>query len=468
MPFEPLGGLSDKPGENRRNFTNRTSELEVLNRLISTPARTTLPVVMFYGVGGNGKSWLLRRLHERTAVLKIPRAFLDLDSRSGTYVGRQDKAGRLAEVRRQLGNELACPRFDLAYAWLRAHQGDADDPAFRGSTALGMFQEFCGALLGELPGGSVSSWVADKLSKPLRERLLDSGVSDWLASTNGEQHYLHLRHASVDDIGADLHRYLLLDLQDSLPERGSFQCRAILFLDTIESLSDVNQAIHAQLTAQKWIRDLYHPDSPLQIILAGRDHLHWGDAPGSDFAKDRYLEHHRIGGLSELDAIEFLNRCGVVNRELQRAILRVCWDKETGRHAVATIDHSPAEGHHAWALALAADAIYNLRSRGEDPTASEFDFEPGDVERLANRFLQSMGNDRSYEIWLKRLALPPRFDALSAKNAFSQFPSAVVDAAWESLCGYSFVTRTGVPGWFRMHPMMRSVLLALGDTYASC
>ena len=422
MPFEPLDDLPPTPSENLRYFTNRTDELDVFNRLLSAPAGEPLPVLMFYGVGGCGKTWLLRKLREKTAQLKIPNAFLDLDTRTGTHIGRQDKAGRLAEMRRQLGKRLECPRFDLAHAWLRAHQGDTEDPAFRGSTSLGILLEFCVVLVKEIPGGSVATWIADKLSGPLRKKLADSPISDWLASINGEQHYLRLRHATADEIVANLHRYLLLDLRDSLPERGSFQCRAVVFIDTIESLSDVNQAVHAQLSAQKWIRDLYSPESPLQIILAGRDHLHWGDIADSDFADERYLEHHLIGGLSEPDAIEFLSRCDIVDSELQQAILRVCRDAETGRHAAATVDHSPADGHHPWALGLAADAVCNLRGRGIEAKASEFDFDPGDVKQLANRFLQSMGSDRSYEIWLKRLALPPRFDAQAAKHAFFGVP----------------------------------------------
>jgi hypothetical protein len=52
------------PSQQLHNFTNRTNELATLQRLLDLPEGSPLPVVMFWGVGGNGKSWLLRRLRE--------------------------------------------------------------------------------------------------------------------------------------------------------------------------------------------------------------------------------------------------------------------------------------------------------------------------------------------------------------------------------------------------------------------
>ena len=228
---------------------------------------------MFFGVAGNGKTWLLKRLRETAIAMNIPNALLNLDKRNGELISRRDKAGRLAEIRRQLGLNLKCPSFDLAYAWLRAKQGDADDPAFRGGKAIEVGYEFCNEFCQEavkdIPGGNLMVWCADKLTSPLMEKLAASGLKPWLATLNGEKRFLQLLKTPVEEIAAGLTRDLLYDLRNTLPNRSNLKCRGILFLDTFESLSDPGMADHAQLTAQAWARDLYHSDSPLQIIIAG-------------------------------------------------------------------------------------------------------------------------------------------------------------------------------------------------------
>ena len=55
------------PSQELRHFTNREQERHVLSRLLALPSGQPVPVVMFYGVGGTGKSWLLRRSRRSTA-----------------------------------------------------------------------------------------------------------------------------------------------------------------------------------------------------------------------------------------------------------------------------------------------------------------------------------------------------------------------------------------------------------------
>jgi hypothetical protein len=49
-----------------QTFTNREKELDVLRRVLDLAEGHALPVVIFWGVGGNGKPWLLRKLREAT------------------------------------------------------------------------------------------------------------------------------------------------------------------------------------------------------------------------------------------------------------------------------------------------------------------------------------------------------------------------------------------------------------------
>jgi hypothetical protein len=134
MP-RPLGPITT-PSQELRHFTNREQERDVLRRLLALPAGEPLPVVMFFGVGGTGKSWLLRKLRAELPA-KIPSALLDFEPSSGGTPYHTDQSRALAELRRQLSS-LECPRFDLAYSWLRFQEGMKDEPLLRGKGLAGM------------------------------------------------------------------------------------------------------------------------------------------------------------------------------------------------------------------------------------------------------------------------------------------------------------------------------------------
>jgi hypothetical protein len=56
---------------------------------------------MFYGVGGIGKSWLLRRLRETVSVPpELPTALIDFDPAIGGASYMNDRGFALAEIRR--------------------------------------------------------------------------------------------------------------------------------------------------------------------------------------------------------------------------------------------------------------------------------------------------------------------------------------------------------------------------------
>ena len=191
--------------------------------------------------------------------------------------------------------------------------------------------------------------------------------------------------------------------------------------------------------------------------------MHWGQTQSVDFADSHYLEQHLVGGLSENDAVDFLVNCDIRDRDLQQSILRVCLDTEIGTHPSATHDHSQEAGYHPFALRLAVDTVDNSRKQGMEVNSAEFDFTPGDIEKLAALFLQSMGIERANEIWIKQIALSIRFDSAAAKHVFSPVDSVMSEAAWRSLCDYSFVSEIDLSGWYRLHPRMRIALIRLTE-----
>ncbi|MFA8016102.1 tetratricopeptide repeat protein [Bremerella cremea] len=162
-----------------------------------------------------------------------------------------------------------------------------------------------------------------------------------------------------------------------------------------------------------------------------------------------------MGGLSEHDARQFLEKCQVHDSPLQAAILRVSKDIDTP--SLAADPEKQEVGYHPFSLGLCADTCFNLRRRGETIDAEQFDMSPAATQELAARFLRSFGSDRDDAEWLKRLALTLRFDQQAA-GACHGGSDTQQQAAWQALLAYSFVQPAGQPGWYRLHAQMRDAL----------
>ena len=106
MPRSLASGSS--PSQELRHFTNREQERYVLSRILALPSGQPLPVVMFYGVGGTGKSWLLR-VSARICRRKSRRPCSTSIRSLAAHPYHTDYSRALAELRRQLAS-VECPR----------------------------------------------------------------------------------------------------------------------------------------------------------------------------------------------------------------------------------------------------------------------------------------------------------------------------------------------------------------------
>src|SRR5688572_7329214 len=74
-PHEPVVNRA-QPASSR--FTNRIAECALFTRLLRAPLDTPLPLLMFYGVAGAGKTAVLEHLQRECAAARVPAAAIDL------------------------------------------------------------------------------------------------------------------------------------------------------------------------------------------------------------------------------------------------------------------------------------------------------------------------------------------------------------------------------------------------------
>ena len=422
------GRREHKPSDELARFTDREDQRNLFQFYLNSP--TEPPVLMFYGVGGAGKTWLLKRLRQETPP-DVPSAYLNFERQAGGERFALDPAAAWYEIRQQIGRDA--PRFDHAFAMLLHKQGVAEEPGMRGHGGLGAAAEVVAEVVQAAQSLPAVNVVINRLRSCLSKKLRNTALERFLAEATGGRFVLELRARTSQEIGDDLLHYLADDLREGLTPNLGRAVRAVLFFDSFEAVGAELLNTEQRRLREQWIRDTAANFDVALTVIAGQNRLDWEEA------EPQWAEHLKqqfVGGLSAIDARQFLHNCEIDGEELQEAILATAREPDGG---------------------LCADIVYAERRSGREPEPSTLRLRPQDWEALARRFLKSLASDGERR-WIERLALTPRFDEPAGRMAFSREPSAAQDAEWEALGDYSFVQGLPVPGWYAIREQMRWAL----------
>ncbi len=448
MPLpEDSSSDENKPSSNFANFVNRGDEEAVFVGLLERKADEDLPVLMFYAMGGTGKSWLLEKLwRDRCRDYGLPWVQLNF-SRSLEAGGIQyldDPALVFAQISRQFNQErdqtrfhVPCPRFELAYQLYRYKQMVRDDaPTIRAARVGGPtidallpdIVEGAGELAKDLPvPTNFITFLVKKTAQSAGKPFRNTRMYEWLSSAPGDQDLRDLDQKTAQQILPLRPRRLRGDLKEALPPRPHHRCRAVLFLDTFESLTQGLASGAHKDDPEEWIRklcgDLNH--AGVLVVIAGQNRLAW-EKRNAAWGEERNLIQFRLDGLTRPYAATFLQKCGIEPGELLEAILASSRD---------------ADQYLPLKLGLLADAVAEEQEQGREPEVETFRLDPDDLQGIVKRFLRSLPTEE-HQVWMERLALTPRFDESAARRALTPGDplSAQALVGWRSLRGYSFVS----------------------------
>lgn len=460
MPRNPLTAEERIPDAALKYFTNREGFIDAFIRYLHAPEGEPLRVLMFYGVGGIGKTTLIRKLSGNLRLAdkatppfpkpSLPQARFDFDTLRDPLQAYREVLLRLrSELERDFG--IPFPRFDLCLAVLLAQEGGQAPDLVRLNPALNDAFKFATAII-SAPLAGLGGFIQ-------REVARSGPLEVWVRRAGGTEEVIDLRRRAAQDdhaLPGELIKRFALDLKENLPQRKGHVCRGVIFLDSYERLWAEREADRSTRSRRldEWVRDLTNSCLHCGVlpVLGGKDRLRWEE---EDPEWQEYLDQHLMGGLSAHDAQAFLSKCGIGlapperASSLQRAIIQCCGESRM----------PSASSSHTLYLALCAEIVDNTRrTQGRDPVSATFSgIGPGkEATQLAGRFLKSLGN-RPLEIWVEELSLTPRFDeaaALALDSARQHFNGR---AAWELLTSFSFVTQQ--PGGFwKLHGTMREVL----------
>ncbi|WP_231861525.1 MULTISPECIES: aminoglycoside phosphotransferase family protein [Frankia] len=361
------------------------------------------------GVGGIGKSRLLRELTDRAAS-QGRTASLDLQIHS---MRQQEEA--LAVLRNELGSQgVPFDRFDIAYAvlWQRLHPHlrlNRSDLAFVDDSSI--LTDIVDAVAGLPVFGTARGLV----------RLLERGTSD-------VRRRMRLRRdptlATLDDLPiselADAVTYLFAeDLRAASQDRPY-----VIVIDSHEALVPSPVRSGRTQLADAWLRDLVAQLDRGLVVIASREPLRW-ELTDPDW--DGLIRVSDIGGLPMEARLELLDAGGIADPFQRRTI-------------------ADASAGLPFYLNLAVDTHQQTGGRVSGDLVSQ--------QEILARFLQHVAPE---EIRSLEVLSPARiFDYGIFQLLASTFNLPAHRIAWESLTAYSFVYPANTA--LRFHQLMASAL----------
>ncbi|RLL46908.1 tetratricopeptide repeat protein [Oceanobacillus piezotolerans] len=425
MPIKPNFQIGKKKKffTPTKKFTDREEPRKVfrdtLNRMKQS-SNDTYEVIMYYGVGGIGKTSLQNQLKQELLEFEPNALYTKADFKDITL---HTPARALLELVReiQFRQRVSFPHFEIAYSiyfYKRNPDISYNEKKLPFEKELGIMASIVSTMDGMGIAGTVTGIVG---------KLYDS-KKNWNLNKEVKAHLKELENDSVQEIEEKLIAFFAYDLQQAIAKHRI--PNAVIFLDTFEALWSglKNKAtIH---TKDKWIRDLVASLPNVLFVICGREYLRWEQY---DAEWKEIVHHQRIANFENVHADEFLMKCGVEETDIREKI----------------INSSHGYPYH---LDLSVNTYFEMKNRGEHLQASRFG---SNHREILDRFLEYLTDDEIET--LKIMSIPRFYDQEIFAYLLTKHPTGYAITKYEDFNSFSFITSDEEKRF--IHSMMRQGIL---------
>jgi tetratricopeptide (TPR) repeat protein len=289
-----------------------------------------------------------------------------------------------------------------------------------------------------------TSWRGWLTLYSLRRKLLDEEIE-------------HIKNIDLEsDLTDELPRLFAEDLNTAL--RIQSTARLALFFDTHEAFwgSQDKREMSNDLYFRRdeWLRKLIGTldmQTGVVVAVAGREPPRWHEASRVTIPK-RFVYHHHVRHMAVPDAVHFLERAGVDDPKMRRALAEYAQVK--------------AKEVHPYFLGLCADIVIAAYERGEQLTPEEFksvEQKTSKEAEIVNRLLRYLNLKTEYAV--RALCACRSFGKEEYLMLGAKLDFETTEPSFEVLTRFSFVWRAKTEGEdrYRMHELLRRLLHGRND-----
>lgn len=410
-----------------REFTDRDEPTKAFLRAFEQKIPTDYKVLTYYGIGGIGKSRLLKELYKKTEELKQPLLKGLLNFYEEKYRSPGEALICLREEMKKTTN-IKFTTFDLAYTiyWKKLNP-QLNMKSKENSLPFIEEGSFIGEVINQMENIPLALWVP-KTIKLMNSMVRYKEMTQWWLG-RGKNIMIQLNEMQPHEIEEMLSVYWAADLQDHLTSNPDTS--AIIFIDTYEALWENKRQQGSFHDKDEWVQELVLQLPEVLWVICGREKIHWGDVKPA-WNNEQFLEQHLMGELSVLDSDKFLRSCAIVEEEIRRVIIE-------------------ASQGLPYYLDLMVDT-YHLISDKRLPEPKDFSETP---HQITSRFFKYLA--LSEKETLKVLSFSRSWTVEVFQCLVKEYKTGYPLTAYQELFRFSFINKVQQKEW-AMHSMMRSQL----------
>jgi hypothetical protein len=432
-----------------KTFVDREEPQRIFERAAFGIPADRARVLVFHGVGGQGKTALCRELRRKvksdSSYGFLRAAELDLHGRPKT-----DPDLLLVWIRNgfvQAG--VACPCFDLTFAiaW-EATRGEQHLPKMDGGWLARKKEDLGEHAVDVLT--AAKDLLKDSIGEvPILGKALRS-IGGW-AVAKGREAYLHRTREALAELYHDGELKKSYELSELLPWMLAQDLnrhiadhpndRLVLLIDEYERVFEEGGAgsLLRDNPFDRHVRTLVRETNGLLAVFFSRERLPWDDDPV--WRDELATAHHLLGGLADQDADEFLRKVPIADETIRTAM-------------IAGARESSAEDAPVYALMLdlQVDHWRELVVQEKPIVPGSFTVSAEDFEGRRNEIVRRVLRDYSVELQatLKRLSAARRFDRAAFAHVVTTFQTGLPVDAFDAIDDLSFVIKS-TDGFLTMH-----------------
>ena len=396
-----------------KEFINRETPRNVFYNILDSEPPFSQNVIMYYGIGGIGKSSLIKNLKEYTRQKEVMFASVDFDDPA---LRTPYKA--LISLEKKIGTTF--PHFDIAVTLCFIKRNpefsfhDSGLPNEMSQKVLELLQSPQNVAL-----YNMSSGLTTRIYNEYTEYFgLDKAIQEQLAA---------LEERSAADIEDQLPIFFVVDLFRYMAIEGLDKC--VLFFDTYELLWEEGRGEENKLRNDAWIRMMAGMDRLDNIIfvLSGREKLQW--ELDSKMWPDK-IQLIPLDVLAPDFAKHYLSLCKIEDEIIQDSIIK-------------------ASNGHPYYLDLCVDTYYKLKNLNKAITP---DFFEGGFQEIQERFFRSLAKNEVAA--LRALSVPRFYDYEIFEMLNRHFHTGYSMTNFDNFNAFSFIKHESSSKYI-IHMLMR-------------